>query len=333
MSELDKTDKTDKMEDNNIDDDKIRKELKKKLKEEEKLKNKLKVQEKEEKRKLDELNRLAKKEKEKDSIKENDEKKEKKTKKEVTFDMEVTPHGEKKSMKSEMASAYHPRNVEASWDAYWEKSGFYTANNEDTNKEKFVMVIPPPNVTGTLHLGHALTCAIEDCITRWHRMQGHTTLWVPGTDHAGIATQVIVEKKLKRERGVGRHDLGREKFLEEVWNWKEEYIILLLIYIYYFSHGRSITTQLRRLGTSVDWSREAFTMDKQCGAAVVEAFIRLFNDGLMYRSNRLVNWSCSLRTAISDIEVDYIDLAAPKKLVYNLYIIFYIFSLFLDTQN
>ena len=132
-------------------------------------------------------------------------------------------------------------------------------------------------------------------------MNGYETLWVPGTDHAGIATQVIVEKKIKKERGITRHDLGREDFLKEVWKWKEE-------------HGRTICKQLRRLGTSVDWKREAFTMDEKCANAVTEAFVRLFHDGLLYRANRLVNWSCSLRTAISDIEVDYIDLTGPKKI-------------------
>mmetsp|Transcript_27716 Transcript_27716/g.42415 ORF Transcript_27716/g.42415 Transcript_27716/m.42415 type:complete len:947 (+) Transcript_27716:1-2841(+) len=157
------------------------------------------------------------------------------------------------------------------------------------------MVIPPPNVTGSLHLGHALTAAVEDTLTRWHRMKGHATLYVPGTDHAGIATQSVVEKMLMKESGQTRHDLGREKFIEKVWEWKKEY-------------GDRITTQLRSLGSSVDWSRERFTMDDMLSKAVVEAFNQFHERGLLYRANRLGNWSCALKSAISDIEVDYIDL-------------------------
>ena len=150
------------------------------------------------------------------------------------------------------------------------------------------MVIPPPNVTGTLHLGHALTNAIEDSIVRWKRMSGCETLWVPGVDHAGIATQVVVEKQLMKDEGKTRHDLGRDAFVDKVWEWKRNY-------------ANTITHQLRRLGTSVDWSREAFTMDDNLTAAVKEAFIRLYEKGKIYRSKRLVNWCCQLRTAISDI--------------------------------
>lgn len=157
------------------------------------------------------------------------------------------------------------------------------------------MVIPPPNVTGSLHLGHALTTAIEDTITRWNRMKGKVSLWVPGTDHAGIATQSVVEKKLKKEQGISRHDLGREEFVRRVWEWKETY-------------GNKITNQIRCLGASVDWSREAFTMDKNLSKAVVEAFVKFHEDGLIYRDTRLINWSCALQSAISEIEVDYIDL-------------------------
>lgn len=159
-----------------------------------------------------------------------------------------------------------------------------------------MMVIPPPNVTGKLHLGHALTNSVEDAITRYQRMQGKMTLWVPGSDHAGIATQVIVEKKIHREEGLSRHDLGREAFLERVWGWKEEY-------------GEAIFNQLKALGSSVDWDRACFTMDPKMCVAVTEAFVRLHDDGTIYRSNRLVNWSCSLRSAISDIEVDKKELA------------------------
>ncbi|RWS05960.1 Valine--tRNA ligase-like protein, partial [Dinothrombium tinctorium] len=160
---------------------------------------------------------------------------------------------------------------------------------------KFVMVIPPPNVTGSLHLGHALTMSVEDAITRWHRMKGRTTIWAPGCDHAGIATQVVVEKKLMREKQLTRHDLGREKFVEEVWNWKNE-------------KGDKIYEQLKLMGCSVDWDRNTFTLDPKMSRAVTEAFVRLHERGLIYRSYRLVNWSCTLRSAISDIEVDKIDL-------------------------
>lgn len=157
------------------------------------------------------------------------------------------------------------------------------------------MTIPPPNVTGTLHLGHALTTAIEDCITRWHRMKGATVLWTPGSDHAGIATQVVVEKKLWREEKKNRHDLGRENFIGKIWEWRNE-------------KGNRIYDQFRRLGASVDWSRVFFTMDPALCRSVTEAFVRLHEDGSIYRSSRLVNWSCALRSAISDIEVDKVDI-------------------------
>lgn len=162
------------------------------------------------------------------------------------------------------------------------------------DKGKFVMVIPPPNVTGSLHLGHALTNAIEDSITRWHRMKGRSALWVPGCDHAGIATQVVVEKKLWREEKLSRHDLGREKFIERIWDWRRE-------------KGNRIYDQLKRIGSSFDWDRVNFTMDPKLCKAVTEAFVRLFEDGLVYRNSRLVNWSCSLKSAISDIEVDKVE--------------------------
>lgn len=158
------------------------------------------------------------------------------------------------------------------------------------------MVIPPPNVTGTLHLGHALTNAIEDALTRYHRMKGHLTLWVPGCDHAGIATQVVVEKLLWREQQKTRHDLGREAFIDKIWEWRQ-------------SKGSRIYEQLKALGSSYDWSRVAFTMDPHLCRAVTEAFVRLHENGSIYRSSRLVNWSCSLRSAISDIEVDKVEIS------------------------
>nr|GEU96755.1 valine--tRNA ligase, mitochondrial 1-like isoform X2 [Tanacetum cinerariifolium] len=205
-----------------------------------------------------------------------------------------TPVGEKKKLSPKMAKEFLSDEVEKVWYAYWEKSGFFEAD-ANSDKPSFTIVLPPPNVTGALHIGHALTAAIEDTIIRWKRMSGYNTLWVPGMDHAGIATQVVVEKKIMRERQLTRHDVGREKFVAEVWKWKEE-------------HGGTILTQLRRLGASLDWSRECFTMDEKRSNAVTEAFIRLYKEKLIYRDKRLVNWDCVLRTAISDIEVDYIDI-------------------------
>lgn len=173
-----------------------------------------------------------------------------------------------------MLEAYHPPAVEASWDAWWTASGFYScdpaAAAAAAPEDKFVMVIPPPNVTGSLHLGHALMASIEDALVRWHRMSGKHVMWLPGTDHAGIATQSVVERRLLRDRGVTRHDLGREAFLKEVWAWKEQY-------------GSRITKQMRCLGVSVDWSRERFTMDDQLNKAVKEAFFRMHRGGLVKR--------------------------------------------------
>eukprot|EP00088_Acartia_fossae_P071292 TRINITY_DN975_c0_g1_i12.p1 TRINITY_DN975_c0_g1~~TRINITY_DN975_c0_g1_i12.p1 ORF type:complete len:1148 (-),score=390.12 TRINITY_DN975_c0_g1_i12:331-3774(-) len=213
-----------------------------------------------------------------------------------------TKPGQKKDTKCPLPDAYSPKYVEAAWYSWWEKSGFFKPeygrkNIKDVPKEGvFMMVIPPPNVTGKLHLGHALTNSVEDAITRYQRMCGKMSLWNPGCDHAGIATQVVVEKKLAREQNISRHDLGRDKFVEKVWEWKEDY-------------GGRIYNQLRSLGSSVDWDRACFTMDPKMVKAVTEAFVRLHEDGTIYRSNRLVNWSCSLRSAISDIEVDKVDLA------------------------
>lgn len=208
-----------------------------------------------------------------------------------------TLKGHKKDTSGEMPKSYAPIAVEAAWYDWWENSGYFKADI-NSNAEPFVMVIPPPNVTGSLHIGHALTNAIEDTVIRWRRMCGYNTLWVPGTDHAGIATQTVVEKKLAREQGKTRHQLGREAFLEEVWKYVDEY-------------GNKICNQLRRLGSSVDWERQAFTMDSNLSTAVKEAFVRLHDEGLVYRDNRLVNWCCRLKTAVSDIEVDYIDI--PKR--------------------
>uniref|UniRef100_A0A0K2UCH4 Valine--tRNA ligase n=1 Tax=Lepeophtheirus salmonis TaxID=72036 RepID=A0A0K2UCH4_LEPSM len=246
----------------------------------------------------------AKKEKEREDAKRKAEKStsssssskpEGKSKMEILYDS-VTKPGEKKDVGRELPNAYSPSYVEAAWYSWWESSGFFKPEyGGDPSKEKFVIMIPPPNVTGKLHLGHALTNAIQDCVVRWRRMKGHITLWNPGCDHAGIATQVIVEKTLAREEGLSRHDLGREAFLKRVWQWKEQY-------------GSVIYDQLRRLGSSYDWDRAVFTMDPKMSLAVTEAFIRLHDEGVIYRSNRLVNWSCALKSAISDVEVDKVEL-------------------------
>eukprot|EP01102_Stenamoeba_stenopodia_P012148 TRINITY_DN379_c0_g1_i2.p1 TRINITY_DN379_c0_g1~~TRINITY_DN379_c0_g1_i2.p1 ORF type:complete len:1044 (-),score=309.33 TRINITY_DN379_c0_g1_i2:162-3293(-) len=209
-----------------------------------------------------------------------------------------TPAGEKKNMSEPMAAAYDPPAVEAAWYDWWSKQGFFSPDVNKDSEEKFVIVIPPPNVTGSLHLGHALTNSIQDALVRWNRMKGVRALWVPGTDHAGIATQVVVEKRLYKERGLTRRDLGREDFIKEVWKWKQEY-------------GDRITSQLRRIGSSLDWSRETFTMDEVRSRAVNEAFVRLYEKGMIYRDTRIVNWCCKLNTAISDIEVDTIELNEP----------------------
>ncbi|XP_069705538.1 valine--tRNA ligase isoform X2 [Periplaneta americana] len=254
--------------------------------------------------KLEKFNKKQEKQKDAPSQpKEKSEKKEKKKEvKEAAVYSVLTPEGDKKDASCAMPDAYSPQFVEAAWYSWWEKQGFfkpeYGRRNvlEPNANGKFVMVIPPPNVTGSLHLGHALTNAIQDALTRWHRMKGRIALWNPGCDHAGIATQVVVEKRLWREENKTRHDIGREKFIEKVWEWRRE-------------KGDTIYTQLRRLGSSFDWSRARFTMDPQMCRAVSEAFIRLHEEGVIYRSNRLVNWSCTLKSAISDIEVDKIELA------------------------
>ncbi|XP_071802755.1 valine--tRNA ligase-like [Asterias amurensis] len=240
--------------------------------------------------------KLAKQQADKPAKAAGKEKKEKVEKVSVTYDIQ-TPAGEKKDVSGPLPDAYSPSYVEAAWYAWWEKSGFFKPEygrksvKEPNPKGVFMICIPPPNVTGSLHVGHALTNAVEDTLTRWHRMRGETTLWNPGCDHAGIATQVVVEKKLWREKKLSRHDLGREKFVEEIWKWKNE-------------KGDRIYNQLRLMGSSVDWDRACFTMDPKLVKAVQEAFVRMHDDGTIYRSNRLVNWSCTLKSAISDIEVE-----------------------------
>ena len=190
-----------------------------------------------------------------------------------------------------MEKTYNPSAIEQQWYQQWEDNNYFAPSGEGT---PYSIVIPPPNVTGSLHMGHAFQDTIMDALTRFKRMQGHDTLWQVGTDHAGIATQMLVERKIQAEEGKTRHDLGRGKFLEKVWEWKAE-------------SGGTITQQLRRMGASVDWSRERFTMDDGFYTAVQEAFVRLYDDGLIYRGKRLVNWDPKLHTAISDLEVESID--------------------------
>ncbi|XP_059137489.1 valine--tRNA ligase, mitochondrial [Peromyscus eremicus] len=212
----------------------------------------------------------------------------------VLYEIRTEP-GDKKDVSGPLPPAYSPRYVEAAWYQWWVREGFfkpeYQARLPHATGETFSMCIPPPNVTGSLHIGHALTVAIQDALVRWHRMRGDRVLWVPGSDHAGIATQAVVEKQLWKEKGVRRHELSREDFLTAVWQWKHE-------------KGGEIYEQLCALGASLDWDRECFTMDAGSSAAVTEAFVRLYNSGLLYRNRQLVNWSCTLRSAISDIEVE-----------------------------
>ena len=198
---------------------------------------------------------------------------------------------------AEMPKIYEPQQWEEKLYTWWESMGFFRPEQQiesglaDPDAPPFVISMPPPNVTGVLHLGHAITSAVQDMLIRYHRMAGRPTLWVPGTDHAGIATQNVVERKLA-EGGATRHDLGRERFVQEVWDWKDEY------------HGQ-ISGQQRRMGISCDWGRERFTLDDGLSDAVLEAFIRLYNDGLIYRGNYLVNWCPRCESAISDLEVEH----------------------------
>ncbi len=191
---------------------------------------------------------------------------------------------------------YDPSRVEEKWYEFWRENGFFHADENDKDKPPFTISIPLPNVTGTLHIGHALMTSIQDMIIRWKRMSGYNTLWMPGTDHAGIATQMVVERNLIANEGITRHDLGREAFLERVWQWKEE-------------KGNHILKQLEVLGASLDWDRTRFTMDEICSRAVREVFVSLYEEGLIYRADRLINWCPRCRTALSDLEVEHADVA------------------------
>jgi len=208
------------------------------------------------------------------------------------------PHAASEEPVIAMEKTYEPHAIERQWYETWEAKGYFKPAGEGN---PYCMMIPPPNVTGSLHMGHGFNNAVMDTMIRYRRMKGDDTLWQVGTDHAGIATQMVVERQLAAQ-GISRHDLGREEFLKKVWEWKEQ-------------SGGTITRQIRRLGSSVDWSRERFTMDDGLSTAVQEAFVRLFDDGLIYRGKRLVNWDPKLHTAISDLEVENHD---EKGFLWNL---------------
>src|ERR1700704_89734 len=196
----------------------------------------------------------------------------------------------------DIPKTYDPKQAEENHYARWEQLGLFAPElNRHADAPSFSIVIPPPNVTGSLHMGHALQHTMSDVLTRYKRMCGYRTLWLPGMDHAGISTQLMVTRELKKE-GLPRHDLGREKFVERVWKWKKE-------------SGGQITKQMRREGASVDWSREKFTMDEDLSLAVREAFVRLYDEGMIYRGNRIVNWCPNDQTVLSDLEV----LREPQK--------------------
>lgn len=185
-----------------------------------------------------------------------------------------------------MEKTYDPKTIEQSWYQTWENTGYFAPSNHG---KPYCIMLPPPNVTGSLHMGHGFQHTLMDALIRFHRMEGDNTLWQAGTDHAGIATQIVVERQIEAE-GQTRHTMGREKFEQRVWAWKDE-------------SGGQITQQLRRMGSSIDWTRERFTMDEGLSYAVQEVFIRLYEEGLIYRGKRLVNWDPHLLTAVSDLEV------------------------------
>ncbi|MGI9215864.1 MAG: valine--tRNA ligase, partial [Hydrogenophaga sp.] len=198
-----------------------------------------------------------------------------------------------------LSKSFEPAALEAHWGPEWEKRGYGVAGFRGTSApsaeaaaagKNFAIQLPPPNVTGTLHMGHAFNQTIMDSLTRYHRMSGFNTAWIPGTDHAGIATQIVVERQLQEQK-LSRHDLGRKNFVAKVWEWKEQ-------------SGNTITTQMRRMGDSVDWTREYFTMDEKLSTVVTETFVKLYQQGLIYRGKRLVNWDPVLMSAVSDLEVE-----------------------------
>ena len=193
-------------------------------------------------------------------------------------------------MRKELSKTYDPKETEEKLYQKWLEKGYFHAE-VDHNKKPFTIVIPPPNITGQLHMGHALDNMMQDAIIRTKRMQGYSTLWMPGTDHASIATEVKIVDAL-RDEGTSKEELGREKFMERAWQWRDEF-------------GGRITRQLKKLGSSLDWERERFTMDEGCNRAVREVFVRLYEKGLIYQGNRIINWCPECMTALSDAELEY----------------------------
>ncbi|MEE6250118.1 MAG: class I tRNA ligase family protein, partial [Bdellovibrionota bacterium] len=196
-------------------------------------------------------------------------------------------------MAEQLSDRYSHKDVEQKIYQWWLDENHFASEDQST-KTPYAVVLPPPNVTGHLHIGHALNTTIQDCLVRWKRMCGFNAMWMPGADHAGIATQSVVEKNTWKEEGKSRHDIGREKFVEKIWAWKEQY-------------GDRINGQLKALGLSLDWDRARFTLDEKSNAAVRKVFVQLYKDGLIYKGTRLVNWSPKLSSAISDLEVDHQD--------------------------
>src|SRR5213593_2177705 len=188
-------------------------------------------------------------------------------------------------MPAELAKTYDPKEAQAKWLALWEERGYFHSE-PDPERKPFTIVIPPPNVTGALHMGHALNNTLQDVLVRWRRMQGYNALWVPGTDHAGIATQAVVERRIRDTEGKTRRQLGREELVRRIWQWKDQYEARIL-------------GQLRQLGASCDWSRTRFTLDPICARAVRTTFFKMFKDGLIYRGKRLVNWDAQLQTSVA----------------------------------
>ncbi|MDB5923239.1 MAG: Valine--tRNA ligase, partial [Betaproteobacteria bacterium] len=201
-----------------------------------------------------------------------------------------SPSSDPAAAAADLAKSFDPAAIESHWYPLWEQRGYFRAGLDPANPDSYCILLPPPNVTGTLHMGHAFQHTLMDALTRYHRMRGYNTLWQPGTDHAGIATQIVVERQLQAQ-GVSRRDIGRDAFVERVWQWKEQ-------------SGSTITRQMRRLGASCDWERERFTMDEGLSRVVTEVFVRLHQQGLIYRGKRLVNWDPVLQTAVSDLEVE-----------------------------
>lgn len=205
---------------------------------------------------------------------------------------------------NEMPKSYDPESLEKEWCKWWDEnsSDVLSKINERSDKTKrFAMILPPPNITGKLHIGHALTITLEDALVRWRIMCGDDTIWIPGTDHAGIATQSVVEKHLAKTEKKTRHDLGRQAFVQKVHEWGQQY-------------GTKISSQLKQMGACFNWDKKYFTLDEQRSRAVIQAFIRLHEAGLIYRHNRLVHWSPALNTVISDIEVENVPIEAPTRI-------------------